>query len=239
MCLNIVRSNGKYYTATYYNSSDVPGDTTTNTYGYGSFTSNYKNSACVLLCKIYIEQKRFKDALAFLNDAVKKYKVYYTCGTGYNQQKNEYDFLYASCYTALNQNKKVLAILLPDCIDRYDPMISNAIKKMYSPKQIKGYLSIAERSLTCKVNDYSSGAWTTENYGEENEKSDTIHYYSGTGTMKLFGITVTLPAPDLKDGETVTGEHFMKMFKESPFYEALHKENKISSRKPGTVQDDL
>jgi hypothetical protein len=80
---------------------------------------------------------------------------------------------------------------------------------------------------------------TTENYGEENEKSDTIHYYSGTGTMKLFGITVTLPTPDLKDGETVTREHFLRLFKESPFYEALRKEDKISSRKSSELKDDL
>src|SRR5688572_24794009 len=36
MFLNIVNSKIKSYTTTYYHSSDIPGDTTSNLYGYGS-----------------------------------------------------------------------------------------------------------------------------------------------------------------------------------------------------------
>jgi tetratricopeptide (TPR) repeat protein len=239
MLLNIVRSPGKYYATTYHISSDVPGDTSSNMYGYGSFTYNYKNSAAILLCKIYIELKRFREALAFLNDAVNKYEVYYTCGTGYHQQQDEYTFLYASCYAGLNQNKKVLDLLLQGCVERNDAIIVKVIKIMYSPGQIEEYLLVAEKSLSCQVDSIPSMSWVTSNYGRENERSDTIHYYSGTGTMKLFGKTVTLPRPNLKDGETVTRDHFMKLFKESPFYESLHQEDKISNNKTGSVPEDL
>jgi|GEM_PF-6729601 len=111
MFLKIFYSKASFYTNQYYHSSDVPGDKLKNKYGYGSFASNYKNFAAVYLAKIYIENKRFSEALYFLNMAVNKYKVVYTCGTGRNQQRNEYDFLYASCFEGLGQDQTVIDFL--------------------------------------------------------------------------------------------------------------------------------
>ena len=41
--LKIMDSQEPYFADTYYHSSDIPGDKSTNSYGYGSYSSNYKN----------------------------------------------------------------------------------------------------------------------------------------------------------------------------------------------------
>lgn len=46
MFLTIVASTEDFYVDTYSGSSDIPDDTSTNLYGYGSYTYNYKNYAC-------------------------------------------------------------------------------------------------------------------------------------------------------------------------------------------------
>ncbi len=131
MFLKIISSNEKHYCSTYYNGSDVPGDTSTNIYGYGSVTSHYKNEVALYLTKIYIEKKEFSKALSYLELAVNKYKTSYSCGTGYHRQKEEYDFLYAKCYEGLGENRKLLKLLLSECLERNDTMITHAIKQLY------------------------------------------------------------------------------------------------------------
>lgn len=106
MFLTIIASQEDFYTKTYHLSSDLPGDTTSNIYGYGSYTSNYKNKAATYLAKIYIEQKDFKKALSYLDDAVHKYEVSYSCGTAHMWQQAEYDFLYVKCNEGLNITKE-------------------------------------------------------------------------------------------------------------------------------------
>ena len=105
MFLTIIASQEDFYTETYHLSSDLHGDTT-NIYGYGSYTSNYKNKAATYLAKIYIEQKDFKKALSYLDDAVHKYEVNYSCGTAHMWQQAEYDFLYEKCNEGLNITKE-------------------------------------------------------------------------------------------------------------------------------------
>jgi hypothetical protein len=220
--LNIIHSAGKYYATTYYHSSDIPGDTTTNLYGYGSFTSNYKHSAAMYLTKIYIEQKKCSQAFRYLEDAVKKYEVVYTCGTGYYAQKDVYDFLYARCYEGLQKYTAALELLLPGCLGRQDEIIIRVIKKLYAPARIKAYLLTAEKSLRYVPDTLPSYAYQTRyNSADQTEKTDTITYYSGTATISLFGRTITIPRPWLEDGERMTKEHFIKEFKESSFYMEL------------------
>ena len=170
MFLTIVNSKEKYYASTYYHSSDIPGDKTKNIYGYGSFTSNYKNYSAIYLAKIYLEKKRFDKALQYLEGAVKKYKVTYNCGTGFHRQQEEYDFLYASCYEGLNRHKEVLDLLLPSCLDRNDEIIIAAIKKTYSQKEIQEGLQKAETSIECSLDTFPSYAYQTSNYGTKKSK---------------------------------------------------------------------
>ena len=218
MFLIIVNSAEKYYASTYYHSSDIPGDTTKNIYGYGSFTSNYKNYAATHLTKIYLEQKKFDKALQFLEEAVKKYKVTYNCGTGFHRQQDEYDFLYASCYEGLNRHKEVLKLLFPSCLDRNDEIIIAAIKNTYSPKEIQECLQIAETSIECLLDTFPSYSYQTSNYGTKKAKTDTIKYFSGTATITLFDKQINMPVPSLENGEHMTREQFIKLFKESAFY---------------------
>lgn len=221
MFLTIVNSKEKFYVSTYYHSSDIPGDKTKNMYGYGSFTSNYKNYSAIYLTKIYLEQKKFDKALQYLDDAVQKYKVSYTCGTGFYRQQNEYDFLHASCYEGLNRNKEILDLLLPSCLDRNDEIIINAIKKTYSQKEINENLLKAETSIECSLDTFPSYAYQTTYSHTKKEKTDTIKYFSGTATTTLFDRQINMPVPSLENGEHLTREQFIKLFKESDFYVRL------------------
>jgi tetratricopeptide (TPR) repeat protein len=218
MFLTIVNSTEKYYATTYYHSSDITGDTTTNVYGYGSFTSNYKNYAAIYLTKIYLEQKKYEKALNFLEDAVKKYKVTYNCGTGFHRQQDEYDFLYASCYEGLSRHKDVIDLLLPSSLNRNDGIIIAAIKTTYSKTQIQEYLIKAETSIECTLDTFPSFAYQTTYSDTKKEKTDTITYYSGRATIMLFDRQINMPVPNLENGEHLTREHFIKQFKESDFY---------------------
>ena len=216
--LTIVNSKEKYYQSTYYHSSDIPRVKTKNIYGYGSFTSNYKNYSAIYLTKIYLEQKKFDKALQYLEDAVKKYKVTYNCGTGFHRQQDEYDFLYASCFEGLNRHKEVLDLLLPSCLDRNDEIVIAAIKKSYSQKEIQEALQKAETSIECSLDTFPSLAYQTSDYGTKKEKTDTIKYFSGSATITLFDRRINMPVPNLENGEHLTKEQFVELFKHSDFY---------------------
>jgi len=235
MFLTIINSVDDFYTGTYYHSSDVPGDKAKHIYEYGSYTSNYKNYAAIYLCKIYIERKEFDKALRFLDDAVNKYKVEYTCGTGFYMQQDEYTSLYADCYQGLNRNKDLIDRLLPGCLSRQDDMIVKAIHKMFNKQQIRQNLEDAENSMTCSLDTFPSYSYQTT-YGKGKKKrTDTMQYYSGQATMLLFGKQIDLPSPNLENGEHVTKEKFMKLFKQSDFYKSLT-ENKETADAPATTK---
>lgn len=222
MFLAIVESRDTFYTSSWYHSSDVPGDSTTNIYGYGSFTSNYKNDAAIYLTKIYLEQKQFGKALKYLEDAVNKYPETYTCGTGYNAQRNEYDFLYASCYVGLGRDKDVLDLLLSQCLERNDGIIIKAIKNRYTQKEIEAYLSEAEASINCSADSFPSYYYQTTEISKGVERADSTEYYSGNATILIFGQRVDMPLPLLPEkGEQLTKEWFVKRYKESYFYTRL------------------
>jgi hypothetical protein len=219
--LTIISSIKPFYQDTYNHSSDIPGDTIKNVYGYGSFTSNYKNNASLYLTKIYIEQKNFDSAYSYLNDAVKKYKVTYSCGTGYNWQQENYRFLYGLCYEGQKKEKELLDLLLPYSFDWQNQTLIRAIKRNYSKTEIKKHLDKAIQSIVIKVDKKVSSSFEITNYGKKNEKQKEIRYYGGTGKMNLFGKIIDLPRPELKNGERLTRQYYVTLFKESDFYESL------------------
>lgn len=222
--LTIINSTAAYYTATTYHPSDVAGYTTPNRYGYGSYTSNYKNTAAIYLSKIYITQEQYDKALLFLDAAVHKYAVTYTCGTGFNRQKDEYDYLYAACYEGLNRHKDVIDLLLPTCLDRHFDVIVTALKNTYSQNEIENYLKEAEASIECSLDSFPSYSYVTRYTSGKKQKTDTITYYSGSATMMLFGRKINMAAPPLNNGEHATKELFLKLFRETLLYSRLKSE---------------
>jgi tetratricopeptide (TPR) repeat protein len=211
MFLNILNSKIKPY-----NSPGIPGD-----------TLNYKNSACIYLAKICVEQKKFQKALYYLDMAVKKYKVTYSYGTAYIHEQDEYNFLYATCYEGLGMYKKVVELLLPGCLNWDSPMLIRSIKKIYTEKEIKKYLVYAERSLRCSVESFQSTSKVVYDNVQKDEKKDTMRYYAGARTMILFGMKITLPYPSLEETEQLTKNYYLRCFRKSSFYESL--DNKKNS----------
>jgi hypothetical protein len=223
MFYRIINPSSSFYTSSYYHSSDILGDTSKNIYGYGSYTSHFKNSASIYLTKIYIEEKKFDSAYYHLNNAINKYKEIFTCGTGYNWQQEQYRYLYGLCYEGLGREKDLFNLLLPHCFDWQNGTIIRAIKKKYSNTEIRKYLQTAIASITCKVDKHPSSYFIKSNYGEVNEKEIEIRYYGGTGSITLFGKKTQLPQPnDLKEGERVTRQYFVNLFKKSSFYTILN-----------------
>lgn len=229
MFLNIMQSQADYYKSIFYHSSDIPSDTVVSTYGYGSYASHYKNSACIYLTKIYIEQKRFNKALTYLNDAVNRYQANYSCGTGYNMQQNLYRFYYAACYKGLGRHQELLDLLLPHCLDWNDQILINAIRKIYSRKQIQQYLKKAENSIICQPDTFESYSYTFDPSDSIMQTRDTSRYFTGTGSIKLFNRIIELSRPSLENGERLTTDCFLKFFRESSFYTSLTKKKKDDS----------
>lgn len=227
MFLSILRSNLDMYDSTYYHSSDVPGDTVVNSYGYGSYTSSYKNEAAIYMTKICLEQKQYARALQFLEEAVLKYKAYFTCGTGYRSQQNSYNFLYAACYNGLGRYNETIDLLLSTCMEWEDQLIITAIRKTYTPAAIRTELQLAESSIVCSLDSLPSYGYIIMNRGTNEEKIDTVTYYSGSATMRLFGRELQLPVPSLRNGERVEREMFVQYFRESAFFKTLSAEDPI------------
>ena len=221
MFLTIVNSNAHSNPGPSYHSSDIPGDTTSNPYGYGSYTSNYKNYACRYLAKIYLEEKKFELALNYIELGDKTYPVEYTCGTGHMWYRQEIDGLYGLSYEGLEKYDRVIDLFLPRYSDYGNGTLIRALKKAYSQAEINRYLEIAEKSIVCVVDTVESYSYIVHNSGEKNETQEEEKYISGTATMNLFGRQINLPRPMLKNGEKVSKEMFVNGFKDSGFYHAL------------------
>ena len=221
MFLKIVDSKKPYYTDNYYHSTDISGDTTTNIYGYGSYTSNYKNYASRYLTKIYLEKQQYKLALKFIELTDKKYVVQQNCGTGYLWYRNEIDGLYSLCYDGLGMYDTIIEKYLPNYADYRNAILVKAIKKKYTQNEIYAYLTKAEISVVCIVDTFQSSSYTTYNYGNEDERTVESKYTSGIATIKLFGKEAILDEPSLENGEVVSREKFLKEFEKSGFYKAL------------------
>lgn len=222
MFLKIVASNEPYYIETMYHSSDIPGDTTTNIYGYGSYTSNYKNYACRNLSKIYIEQKKFDIALKYIDYADKKFIAHQNCGTGLLWYREEIDGLYSLAYDGLNMYDSIINMFLPQYYSNLsNGMLIHALKNAYSQSEINEYLKVAENSIICVVDTFQSSYFSIHNSGEKNEYITEKKYISGEATMTLFGRQINLLRPILENGEIITRETFVNEFKQSGFYTSL------------------
>ncbi len=221
MFMEINASNGDFYKKTYYHTSDISGDTNSNIYGYGSFTTHYKNSSCRYLAKIYIEQKEFTEALHYVSLADKKYPIHYTCGTGYMFDRNEMDGLYAICYENLGEYDKIIHLFMPVYSEGHTNVLVRAIKQVYSQKEIEYYLSLAQDSMVFVADTFPSSTFTIENYGKEDQQETEARYFSGTAKTILFGFDVRIKAPDFEDGVIATREDFINEFKRSGLYQKL------------------
>lgn len=212
MFLRIIGSSEKHYAETEHYSSDIPGDSTSTNYDYGAFDYSYKNSAAIYLTKIYVERKKYRKAFLFLEDAINKYKTTYSCGTGYHYQQEECSFLYACIYEGQKQYDKVMDLLLPESLTRDDKIIARTIKRLYSKEQIKQKLQEAENTIQYKVDTELSYTYMG---------TGTAQYYSGRATITLFDRQVSIVRPEMRNGETVTREHFVREFRRSSFYRNL------------------
>jgi hypothetical protein len=221
MFLKIVNSDSTFYTSSYYHTSDIPDDKITYSYVYGSFTSNYKNYSCRYLSKIYLERKNFSHALKYIKLADNLYKVRYNCGTGNAWYNQEIDGIYGLCYDGLQLYDTIIKRFLPNYSEMYNGVLVKALKTKYKSNEIDSILFIAENSIICVPDTFQSDAYTLENYGTKKETKTLFRYTSGHATTKLFGIDVEMVVPDLKDGDIVSKELFLKKFRESGFYKVL------------------
>lgn len=200
----------------YLNNSDVENDTSNATYGYGNFTFNFKNNSCLYLAKILIENKEFEKALKYIKLAEKEYIVEFNCGTGSGNYSNQLLKLYALSYEGLNQLQKVIELFMPNVFYHRSntDILARVLKKKYSKEELKQINTDALNSIYFKIDDSKSNSYISIN-GELQKKST---YTSGEGFILLFNKEYKLPDPNLKDGETVTKEHFIKAYKNTRFY---------------------
>jgi tetratricopeptide (TPR) repeat protein len=215
MLLKIVASRQPFYEETNHHSSGT-------TYGYGSYTSNYKHYAYRLLTEAYAEKKLFSKALECLLLADNKYPVSFTCGTGYHWHRNAMNGLYGICYEGLEMYDSIIKFFLPE----YDEwgsqsILIRAIKKVYTQAEIEKELEAAENSVVCTVFDTESASHIYYSYGESNETVVVTTYTAGQASINLFGREVQLELPPLADGEVVSRELFLQHFKNSAFYSSL------------------
>jgi tetratricopeptide (TPR) repeat protein len=220
MFLTIFNSKDNFYTATYHHNSDIPGDTSTNSYGYGSYTSNYKHKAAIYLSKIYIEKQQFKKALYYLDEGVHTYREVYTCGTGYAIQKNEFDCLYAKTYQGLKEYDKIIELLLPDSFEYTNEILIEAIKNKYTSKEIDQELSNAEQKMEFVADTSPSYSYSTR-LTKQGEITDTTTYYAGSTKIVVFGKEIMLPVPTLENGERLTKERMVEEYRKSVLYTKL------------------
>jgi tetratricopeptide (TPR) repeat protein len=181
----------------------------------------YKNQSCNYLAQIYIEQKKFKKALHYIGLAEKTYTYN---GRGYPASvihEGRYRYYYARCYEGLGMKKELLDLLLPHCLDNNYGMLTRAIKEMYTQEQIQMNLTEAENSITCQTDSFLSYTNVSTPKGKDIYAHDTISYYSGTGTIRLFGRTAHFSHPKLGHGERLNRDYFARLFRSTAFYKNL------------------
>jgi len=221
MFLKIESSQEPYYSNTIYYSSDVRGDTSKNTYGYGSYSFNYKNNACRYLARIYIEKRRFDEALRYIEYADKKYVIQYNCGTGNMWYREEIEGMYALTYEGLRRYYTIIDLFLPNSYHWNNPVLTRTLRTVYTKQEIRDHLEKAIQSVVFVADTTLSYASLTNHYSPKNQSYTQISYLSGTATIELFGKKVELPRPNLKNGESATKELYIKNFEESDFYRRL------------------
>jgi len=221
MLSKIFNSSDSFFNNTAYYSSDIAGDTVKNIYGYGSYSVSLKHRAALYLSMIYIERKSYAQGLRYLDSAINKYPESYSCGTGSRWQQQEYTSLLKQCYAGLGESKKLIDLLLPAFIENSAEELVRAVRKTYTPAEIRNELAKGIRSLKCVEDPEASDTIITKVKANGHEKSETISYYIADATITLFDKEITLPNPDLKNGEHATRGKFIKMIRQSYLYKML------------------
>jgi hypothetical protein len=224
MFLKIVNSKESFYSQTYRRTSDIQGDSSINLYDYGSYTYDYKNSACLYLTEINIENRKYAQALEFLKLADEKYEVSFSCGTGAQMYANRKQGLYTLCYYGLKMYDVIIKEYLYNYSDWNNGLLVKSIKNKYSREEIKKELLKAETSIKFKIDNFQSSTFSVSGFGSNSEKTEESKYVSGKATINLFGRKLNMPKPDLENNEVASRELFAKEFRESGFYKALTKE---------------
>ncbi|MFT5602392.1 MAG: hypothetical protein ACI9N1_002645 [Flavobacteriales bacterium] len=220
MFLNILDSEITPYSKSYIHSSDVQGDTNTNKYGYGSRTSDYKNSSCLTLAELYIDQKKYSKAFHYVSLADSTHKIIFNCGTGKALYRRSLNDLYAICYDGMGDLDKVVQLLLPRYWDYGSDKLIEILKRNYTKDSLQSKINYALENMIFTPDSDSSQFTTTENYGEENERKIEFTYLSGKGAIVLFGVDLKLQN-HLLSKESVTKESLIADFKSTNFYTEL------------------
>lgn len=220
--LTIIQSTKPFYTNSYHFNSDIPGDNSTNSYGYGSYTSNYKNYAARYLCEIYLEKNDFLQAESYLSQAKEVYQIHYNCGTGHKMYQDELDRLQILCLQGMDQYEEIIQKYLNKYSENNCANLVNAIQKVYSKDQIFEELIKCESTLVLKLDEFPSQTYTYKNYGKKNEELVIeSEYFSGEAKIVLFGQEIELEKPILENGAKVTKEDFLNEFRNTTFYQNL------------------
>lgn len=208
MFREIEQSKEEFYTSAYYGDSDVPGGA--NPYGYGSFKFDYKNKACLFLCKILIERKEYKEALSFLYRADTVYHVYYTCGTGHHFYRKQLIELYGHCFNALKLYQNTIDKSMPhwDFHGTENDYLIEAILKTRSREAVMALLDSAIQSIDYKRDTFMSG---------NSMNISHLAYITLFGRKLSMNIYTWPQKPDFQ----VTREDAVMYFKESQFYQKL------------------
>lgn len=201
-------------------SSDVPGDDGLKTYGYGSYTSNQKNTAALYLARIAVERKDFARAMRLLKLATGKYPVHYSCGTGARWLQNDMDCLFAHCEAGLGQSRAVMDRLLPGCLERNDTLLVQAIAQLYSKKEIAKMLRAAEKSIRLSKDTFLNEMYR-DNGPAAGDSSVPMRWWCHTASITLFGYTMDIPSYSLGPKECITLANSSEYFHRTDFYTRL------------------
>lgn len=230
MFTNILHSSIRSYDTRYHSSGTL--------YGYGSFTSSDKNAAAIYLAKIRIKQKRYKEALHYLQVAEKKYPVYFTCGTGAMWQEGNYKMLYGLCYQGLGWHDMVVALFLPESGEYTNELLVDAVEKLYSTETIATELQGAMAKIQYEEYEYPSFTTQERKPGVKDDSSvwnavtDTTYYHCGKTTTYLFGTKISLGYPRLELSSVVERKDLETLLIKSDLYQALQK---IVSKESNTI----
>lgn len=219
----IVASKMWQYNYNYYHSLIEQGDTTVKFHGLGTATYSYKNGACLILTKIYLEQGQFKPALEHLRLADKTHQCVHSCGTTKNLYENGLKELYYSCYYGLGMYDSIIIKYISNYSSWLfqNELLMQSIKNRYTPQEIRQHLLIAENNIDCKTDSFYSQAYTIRNYRTPLADTTYINYRRGQATFTLFNQTVEMSYPGATEGAIHDKEAFLKEFKSSPFYKEL------------------
>ena len=218
----ILQSNELFYTNQYSSSSDIPGDTTSNVYGYGSVVWNYKHKAAKCLSKIYIERKLYDSAQYFLDLAKGEYKEQYNCGTGHRFYQNSLDEIQLTIYEGKSAHQKIIDTLLPNSFENNGYALSQAIKKVYPRWEIDSLLKVAANSMIFTPDDEMS-IYYTSTIKNGTEVNDTTRYFGAEAKISFFGLQLSL-YPDLQEeGVRVNREMMLAKFRNSEVVYYLRK----------------